>query len=74
MFENENKMGGLKLLYDSPDINAILNWGKTFYRDHTIKITNPKDGIRFFIRETRQSLYQYSSFIIQENKRYKIYG
>lgn len=74
MFDNENKMGGLRLLYDSPDIDLILKWGKSYYKDNKIFITTPKDGTRFFMRESPHGLYQYSSFIIQENKRYKIYG
>lgn len=74
MFETENKMGGLSLLYDSPSIDSVLNWGKSFYKDRKLSITISVNGIRHFVRDTSTELYQYPSCIIQENKRYKVYG
>lgn len=74
MFIDENKMKGLSLLYESPNIESVLNWGKTFYRNNNIFVTIPIDGSRHFEVDLVSDHYQYPSLIIQENKRYKVYG
>ena len=74
MFSLENKMGGLELLYETPDIDAILKWGIAFYKDKKLYISSPVNGRRYFVSDTKNDSYQYPSIIIQENKRYKVYG
>ena len=70
MFIDENKMGGLKLLFESANIDIVTEWGRAFYGQNTVFITRPEDGARFFVEGNNH----YSSLIIQENKRYKVYG
>ena len=74
MFDTENKMRGLTLLYTSADIDAILKWGKEFYKNKTLSISPPVDGVRFFVKNHGSINYKYSSIVIQENKKYKVYG
>ena len=74
MFDSENKMGGLTLLYTSADINAVLKWAQTFYKDKKVYITSPLNGLRYFKKNVKDDNYEYPSIIIQENKRYKVYG
>lgn len=70
MFNDENKMNGLSLLYESPNIDIIKNWLENHYKSN-INISKPDNGIRYILDSNNN---QFSSIIIQENKKYKIYG
>lgn len=74
MFKDENRMGGLKSLFTSANIESVEEWGKKLHDDSTIKITKPVDGLRHFEGSDSDSKIQYSEVILQENRRYTVYG
>lgn len=71
MFNDENKMGGLHLLYESSDIESIKSWLYIRLNDTGISISKPNSGIRNIYNNKN---IQLPEIIIQENKKYKIYG